>query len=171
MMAAPTDDFGIPNHLYMSPKSVPKPDPQPAPQTAPRGVPWSVLWVSCGCPPGGPPGDPVGSPPGPPPGDPRGGPSGGSSGWSRPGPVFEASVSVHRPLSRSSQKIGWSPLGILKYPISEIPHYSRVAHSDLPTPAPGSLRISPRPQMEGGRLGEGLGKVFMGFTLGIVVKT
>jgi hypothetical protein len=27
--------------------------------------------------------------------------------------------------------------------------YSRVAHSDLPTPAPRSLRISPRPQMEG----------------------
>ena len=41
--------------------------------------------------------------------------------------------------------------------------YSRVAQSDLPTPAPGSLRISPRPQMEGGRLGEGPGKVFMGF--------
>ena len=41
--------------------------------------------------------------------------------------------------------------------------YSRVAQSDLPTPAPGSLRISPRPQMEGGRLGEVRGKVFMGF--------
>ena len=44
--------------------------------------------------------------------------------------------------------------------------YSRVAQSDLPTPAPGSLRISPRPQMEGGRLGEGRGKVFMGFYIG-----
>ena len=41
--------------------------------------------------------------------------------------------------------------------------YSRVAQSHLPTPAPGCLRISARPQMEGGRLGEGPGKVFMGF--------
>ena len=41
--------------------------------------------------------------------------------------------------------------------------YSRVAQSDLPTPAPGSLRISPWPQMEGGRSGEGPGKVFIGF--------
>ena len=41
--------------------------------------------------------------------------------------------------------------------------YSRVAQSDLATPAPGSLRISARPQMEGGRLWEALGKVFMMF--------
>ena len=44
--------------------------------------------------------------------------------------------------------------------------YSRVAQSDLPTPAPGSLRIPPRPQMEGGRLGEGPGRVFTGFYIG-----
>ena len=41
--------------------------------------------------------------------------------------------------------------------------YSRVAQSDLPTPAPGSLRISARPPLEGGRLGEGPGKVFIRF--------
>ena len=41
--------------------------------------------------------------------------------------------------------------------------YSRVAQSDLPTPTPGSLRILPRPQIEGGRLRKGPGKVLMGF--------
>ena len=44
--------------------------------------------------------------------------------------------------------------------------YSRVSQSDLPTPAPGFLRISPRPQMEWGRLGEGAGEVFTRFTKG-----
>jgi hypothetical protein len=41
--------------------------------------------------------------------------------------------------------------------------YGRVAQSDLPTPAPGSVRISLRPQMDGGRLREGRGKVFIRF--------
>ena len=70
--AAPTDEFGVPNHLNMTPKSVPKTDPQTAPQTAPRGVPWGVLWV----PPRGSPGGSHGESPGGPPGDP---PLGGSA--------------------------------------------------------------------------------------------
>ena len=37
------------------------------------------------------------------------------------------------------------------------------AQSDLPTPAAGSLRISPRPQMEGGMLREVRGRVPMWF--------
>ena len=41
--------------------------------------------------------------------------------------------------------------------------YGCVAQSDLPTPAPGSLRISPRPQMGGGRLREFRGTVSTGF--------
>jgi hypothetical protein len=41
--------------------------------------------------------------------------------------------------------------------------YSRVAQSDPPTPPPGSLRISPWPQMEGGRSGEGPGRVSVVF--------
>jgi hypothetical protein len=48
--------------------------------------------------------------------------------------------------------------------------YSRVAQSDLSTPAPGSLRISPWPQMEGGRSGEGFYKVLR-FTSGNLPKT
>ena len=44
--------------------------------------------------------------------------------------------------------------------------YGQLAQIDLLTPAPGSLRISPRPQMEGGRLGEGLGRVFIWFYIG-----
>ena len=35
------------------------------------------------------------------------------------------------------------------------PIYSRVAQSDLPTPAPGSLRISPRSPDGGGKVGGG----------------
>ena len=41
--------------------------------------------------------------------------------------------------------------------------YSRVAQSDLLTPPPGSLRISPQPQMEGGRLREGRERIPMEF--------
>ena len=44
--------------------------------------------------------------------------------------------------------------------------YSRASQSDLPTPAPGSLRISPRPQMEGGRSRVVGGKVFLGYRIG-----
>ena len=44
-----------------------------------------------------------------------------------------------------------------------VAEYSRVAQSDLRTPTPGSLRISPRPQMDGRRLGKGPRRVFVRF--------
>ena len=58
----------------------------------------------------------------------------------------------------------------LRFPLVYLLWYSRVSHIDLPTSAPGSLRISPRPQMEGGRLGEGRGKVLWEFYIRKLTK-
>jgi hypothetical protein len=88
---APTDEFRVPYHLDITPKSVPKTDPKTATQIAPRGVPWDVLRVS-----------------------PRGG--GGGSRVELPG----GSPGGY-PLATPCGFPGGSPLGFSKYPNSEIP--------------------------------------------------